>query len=109
MKIEAVPFTNIAWAEQSPVECCGEAGTATAMMVERGDLRVRVVEFSPGYRADHWCAKGHVVFVIEGTLMSDLEDGRSFTTTAGSCFVVGDNDGRHRARTDIGAKVFIVD
>jgi quercetin dioxygenase-like cupin family protein len=109
LKIDGIPFANIVWAEQPRSEIPGEAGITISRTVQQGDLRVRVVEFSPGYLADHWCPKGHVVFVLEGTLTSDLDDGRSFTTSAGSCFVVGDNDGRHRARTDTGAKVFIVD
>ncbi len=109
MKIEAVPFANIVWSEQPQSESRGETGTTISRAVQSGELRVRLVEFSPGYCADHWCPKGHVVFVLEGSLTSDLEDGRTFTTSAGNCFVVGDNDGRHRARTDLGAKVLIVD
>jgi quercetin dioxygenase-like cupin family protein len=87
----------------------GEAGTALSRTVQTGSLRVRIVEFSPGYRADHWCAKGHVVFVIEGTLTTVLEDGRVFQTASGNSFHVGDDDGRHRAQTEMGAKVFIFD
>ncbi len=109
MKLEGIPFTNIVWADQPSAEASGETGNVTSKIVQLGHLRVRIVEFSPGYRADHWCPKGHVVFVLDGRLTSDLEDGRSFTTSAGGCFVVGDNDGRHCARTDIGAKVLIVD
>ncbi len=109
MKLDGIPFTNVIWADQPSAETNGEAGSARSKTIQMGDLRVRMVEFSPGYKADHWCPKGHVVFVIDGTLTSDLEDGRSFATSAGGCFVVGDNDGRHCARTDTGAKVFIVD
>lgn len=109
MKIDHVPFTNVEWSEQPQTQSSGEAGTALSRTMQTGNLCLRVVEFSPGYRADHWCAKGHVVFVLEGALTTVLEDGRVFQTTAGNSFHVGDGDGRHRAHTAIGAKVFIVD
>ena len=70
---------------------------------------MRMIEFSADYSADHWCAKGHVVFVLEGSLTSVLEDGQSFSTSVGNSFQVGDGAGRHRVYTHSGAKVFIVD
>ena len=109
MKIEHVPFTNILWGEQQTVEVQGETGRARSQTVKTGDLSVRIVVFSPGYRADHWCAKGHIVFVLEGEITTDLDDGRSFHTTAGNSFHVGDTEGHHRVYTETGAKVFIVD
>ncbi len=109
MKLEGIPFTDIVWANAPESVTGGETGSATSKAVQMGDVRLRIVKFSPGYRADHWCPKGHVVFVLEGSLTSDLEDGRSFTTTAGGCFIVGDNDGRHCAHSKTGARVFIVD
>lgn len=109
MKIDHVPFTNVIWTEQPQVKSSGESGTSLSKTMHTGNICVRVVEFSPGYRADHWCAKGHVVFVLEGALTTVLEDGRVFQTTAGNSFQVGDDEGRHRAHTDNGAKVFIVD
>jgi len=109
MKIDSIPFTNICWAEQNLVESAGKTGSTRSKTVQAGDVTLRMVEFSPGYVADHWCAKGHVVLVLQGSLTIELEDGRSFQTTAGSSFHVGDDDGRHRVSTEIGAKVFIVD
>ena len=109
MKIAAFPFTNVLWSEQPVTESYGETGMAQSRLVQTGDVSARMVEFSAGYSADHWCAKGHVVLVLEGLLTTVLEDGRSFTTTAGNSFQVGDDDGRHRAHTEAGAKVFIVD
>ncbi|MHB2008577.1 MAG: DHCW motif cupin fold protein [Acidobacteriaceae bacterium] len=109
MNINNVPFTNVVWAEQPQIESSGEAGTTISKTMQTGNICVRLVEFSPGYRADHWCAKGHVVLVLEGVLTTVLEDGRVFQTTAGNSFQVGDDDGRHRAHTDTGAKVFITD
>ena len=109
MKIVGFPFTNVVWDEQTPVISMGESGTATSRSARAGDVCLRMVEFSPGYRADHWCAKGHAVLVLEGSLTTIIDDGSSFLTTAGQSFLVGDDSGRHLAHTEIGAKVFIVD
>ena len=68
-----------------------------------------MVEYTPGYRADHWCSKGHVVPVLEGELVTELADGRKFVSTAGSSFVVADDVDTHRAYTEKGTKLFIVD
>ena len=72
-------------------------------------IRVRMVEYTPGYLADHWCQKGHVLFCIEGELETMLEDGRKFIITAGMSYQVGDNAEPHQSRTTKGAKLFIVD
>ena len=72
-------------------------------------MRVRLVDYSAGYLADHWCEKGHVVHVLEGELTTELRDGRSFTLSAGETYVVADGDGAHRSKTSTGARLFIVD
>ncbi len=73
-------------------------------------IRVRMVEYSPGYLADHWCQKGHVLFCMEGELETMLEDGRKFILNAGMrSYQVGDNAESHQSRTITGAKLFIVD
>ncbi|WP_415378026.1 MULTISPECIES: DHCW motif cupin fold protein [Enterobacterales] len=72
-------------------------------------IRVRMVEYTPGYLADHWCSKGHVLFCIEGELETLLADGRTFTLSAGMSYQVGDNAEPHQSRTATGAKLFIVD
>ena len=75
-----------------------------------GDLRVRLVDYTPGYLADHWCDRGHVLYVLEGTLDTELCDGRTFTLTAGMSYQVSDfGDAAHRSSTQTGAKLFIVD
>ncbi|MHB1935612.1 MAG: DHCW motif cupin fold protein [Acidobacteriaceae bacterium] len=109
MEINRVPFTNTVWVDQPVTESKGETGISFSRTVQNGNISVRMVEFSPGYRADHWCARGHIVLVLEGTLITELEDGRTFLTTVGNSFQVGDQDGRHRVCTQLGAKVFIVD
>ena len=73
------------------------------------DIRVRMVEYSPGYKADHWCSKGHIVLCLEGEMDSELDDGRVMKLTKGMCYFVGDNDEAHRSSTPGGCKLFIVD
>jgi len=74
-----------------------------------GNIRVRMVEYSPGYLADHWCSKGHILLLLEGQLETELEDGRTFTLTPGMSYQVADQAEAHRSSTSSGAKLFIVD
>ena len=109
MRIENLPFATTDWARQTVSEIKGESGVARQRTVEAGNLRLRMVEFSPGYRADHWCPRGHVVLVLEGALTTELKDGRRFESPAGTSFQVAEGDGFHLVSTAKGAKVFIVD
>jgi quercetin dioxygenase-like cupin family protein len=74
-----------------------------------GNIRVRMVEYSPGYEADHWCAKGHILLCLEGELHTELGDGRWFTLRPGMSYQVADGAEPHRSSTRTGAKLFIVD
>jgi hypothetical protein len=109
MKLEQIPFQVVDWAGLEPTIHSGETGSATWRTQTAGDVRSRIVEYSAGYVADHWCERGHVVFVIEGELLTELRDGRIFTARAGQGYVVATGDGAHRSRTTTGAKLFIVD
>ena len=109
MKIQDVPFGVTRWEDVEPTEHQGEEGVALWRTVEGGNLRVRVVEYSPGYRADHWCARGHVLYVLSGTLVTELKDGRVFTLTPGMSYQVAENSDPHRSHTAKGAKLLIVD
>jgi len=77
--------------------------------LQLGNLRVRTVEYSAGYKADHWCQKGHLLFVIEGELITELADGRLFRMTPGMSYEVSDELSSHCSVTEHGAKLFIVD
>ena len=93
-----------------PVVYPGETGEAIWRTLDIGDIRVRVVEYSAGYLADHWCDRGHILYVLEGELTSELKDGRSVVMTPGMSYQVSDfGDSPHRSKTEIGAKLFIVD
>lgn len=110
MKIPALPFTVTNWADVPATKHPGETGEALWRSFTIGDLRVRLVEYSPGYLADHWCDRGHVLYVLEGELHSELKDGRRFVLTAGMSYQVSDfGDAAHRSYTPTGARLFIVD
>jgi hypothetical protein len=109
MKLANIPFQAIDWSRIAPTSHNGESGVATWQTVEVGNVRARIVEYSPGYLADHWCERGHVVYVLSGELVNELRDGRSNVLTAGQGYVVADGDGAHRSRSAHGARLFIVD
>jgi quercetin dioxygenase-like cupin family protein len=109
MRIENVPFATTDWSQVAATEHPGETGVARWRTVEVGNIRVRMVEYSAGYLADHWCSRGHVLLVLEGELVTELEDGRSFVMTAGVSYQVADGAAPHRSRTSTGARLFIVD
>jgi hypothetical protein len=109
MRMSDIPFGTTDWADVPPTEHKGETGTAVWRTREFGGIRVRMVEYSPGYLADHWCQKGHILLVLEGRLDTELADGRRFTMTGGQSYQVADGAEPHRSRTDIGARLFIVD
>jgi hypothetical protein len=110
MKIPSLPFTVTDWAALPATEHPGETGKAIWRTLDIGDLRVRMVEYSPGYLANHWCDRGHVLYVVEGELDTELRDGRRFKLTAGMSYQVSDfGDAAHRSSTCTGAKLFIVD
>lgn len=110
MKIPALPFTVIDWSDVLETRHPGETGHASWRTFTVGDLRVRMVEYSPGYLADHWCDRGHVLYVLEGELETELRDGRRFTLKPGMSYQVSNfGDAAQRSSTRIGAKLFIVD
>lgn len=110
MQLPPMPFTVTDWSKVEPTVHPGETGQAIWRTFEAGDLRVRMVEYSPGYLADHWCERGHVLLVLEGELVSELKDGRKTTMRAGMSYQVSDfGDAPHRSSTETGAKIFVVD
>ncbi|MGF6227382.1 putative cupin superfamily protein [Inquilinus ginsengisoli] len=110
MEIPPLPFTVTDWSRMSPSEHPGQTGKAFWRTLDIGNLRVRMVEYTPGYLADHWCDRGHVLYVLEGELDTELKDGRRFTLTAGMSYQVSDfGDAAHRSSTRTGARLFIVD
>jgi quercetin dioxygenase-like cupin family protein len=109
MQMSGIPFGTTDWSKIESTEHKGETGLALWRTRHFGDLRVRMVEYTPGYLADHWCAKGHIILCIEGELTTELKDGRKFTLKPGMSYQVADNEEPHRSFTEVGAKLFIVD
>lgn len=109
MKISDIPFGTTDWSQVAPTEHRGETGTAYWRTCNFGEIRVRLVEYSPGYLADHWCVKGHILLCLEGELVTELDDGRTFTLMPGMSYQVADRAEAHRSSTARGAKLFIVD
>jgi len=110
MHITDVPFSLSIWKKIEPVEYPGETGTSFWRTFAAGNIRVRLVEYSPGFRSDHWCERGHVLLVLEGEFVLELKDGRVYIMLPGTSFQVSDDDSNpHLAYTQKGAKVFIVD
>ena len=109
MQIGNIPFGTTDWSAIEPTTHTGDTGVATWRTRQFGDIRVRMVEYSPGYLADHWCQKGHILFCVDGELETDLADGRRFTLTSGMSYQVADGAEPHRSHTATGARLFIVD
>lgn len=109
MKIADIPFGVTDWSMIERTEHPGGTGIAYWRTQHFGEIRVRMVEYSPGYLADHWCGKGHVLLCLEGELRTELADGRVFTLTTGMSYQVADGAEPHRSSTEHGAKLFIVD
>jgi hypothetical protein len=109
MHMPAFPFDVTEWAAIEPTEHAGENGSARWRTRTCGGIRIRWVEYSPGYRADHWCSKGHVLLCLAGELETELADGRRFTLRPGMSYQVGDAAAPHRSSTAGGATLFIVD
>ena len=109
MLIEALPFVTTDWSTVERQEHRGERGTAWWRTRQFGPIRVRMVEYSPGYLADHWCSKGHILLCLAGELDTELADGRRYTLRPGMSYQVADGAEPHRSSTAVGATLFIVD
>lgn len=110
MEIVGLPFSISDWNAVEAIEYKGETGTSFWKIFQAGNIRIRLVEYTPGFRSDHWCPRGHVVLVLEGEFGIALKDGRCFLLPEGTSFQVGNDEANpHLAYTEKGAKVFIVD
>lgn len=107
--MSSIPFGTTDWSQVESTTHKGESGVAYWRTKQFGDIRVRMVEYTPGYVSDHWCSKGHILFCIAGELHTELEDGRRFTLVPGVSYQVADNAEAHRSSAPKGATLFIVD
>jgi hypothetical protein len=102
-------FETIDWESVEKVSYAGETGTAFWQTKNFENLRIRTVEYTAGYLADHWCQKGHIVQCLEGEFESELENGALFKLTKGMTYVVSDNLSSHRSISKNGVKLLIID
>ena len=109
MNMQDIPFGTTDWQDVEKTVHPGESGVAYWRTRSFGGIRVRMVEYSPEYLADHWCEKGHILLCLEGELETELQDGRRFVLKPGMSYQVADNAESHRSRTNTGARLFIVD
>lgn len=109
MKIISFPFTLIDWSTVESEKHSGIRGFAEWKIKQLGDIRIRMVEYSPNYLADHWCDKGHIIFCVDGQMTTELKDGRRILLEKGMTYIVGDDSESHRTFTENGVKLFIVD
>ena len=104
-----IPFQVVDWTRIPKTEHIGEKGLAFWQTLQLPGLRIRIVEYSPGYIADHWCRKGHIVHCLEGDFVSELQDGKKFSLKQGMSYVVSDELSSHRSSTKKGVKLLIID
>ncbi len=104
-----IPFQVIDWTKVPSVEYKGETGAAFWQTIQFPGLSVRIVEYSKGYLADHWCRKGHIVHCLEGEFTSELQNGEKYVFKKGMTYVVSDELSSHRSVSQNGVKVMIID
>jgi hypothetical protein len=109
MRIRDLPFGTVDWNAVAVTTHPGESGVARWRTRTFGDVRLRMVDYAPGYVADHWCSKGHFLLCLAGELTTELADGRRFTLTPGVSYQVADGAEAHRSSTRLGATLFVVD
>ena len=109
MNKKNIPFQIIDWTNIPKTEHKGETGIAYWQTIQFDGLRIRLVEYSKDYVADHWCKKGHIVNCLEGEFVSELQNGEKFTIKQGMAYVVTDDLSSHRSITKNGVKLLIID
>lgn len=109
MQLSNIPFQVTDWSAIPAEEHPGDVGVARWHVKRHGDIRVRMIEYSPGYVADHWCEKGHILFCVAGELHTRLQDGRVVVLRPGMSYEVADGDAAHRSEAPTGATLFVVD
>jgi hypothetical protein len=109
MNYKNIPFQTIDWTKIPREEFKGETGMAYWQTIQYRGLRIRIVEYTRGYLADHWCAKGHIVHCLEGEFTAELRDNGHFELSKGMTYIVSDELSSHRSKTATGVKLLIID
>lgn len=105
-----IPFQTINWESVPRTEHLGTTGIAYWQTMQFDGLRVRYVEYSENYKADHWCEKGHIVYCLKGEVINELKDGTQSTLKEGMSYIVSDDLSSHRSITkEEGVHLLIID
>jgi quercetin dioxygenase-like cupin family protein len=104
-----IPFNTTDWGKIPAIEHKGLTGVALWKTIQFEGLRIRVVEYSKNYKADHWCEKGHIIYCLEGEMDTELSDGRIIKLSKGMSYQVSDGLSSHCTSSKNGVKLFIVD
>ena len=107
--LKNIPFTLTNWDHVPSEQHKGETGVAYWKTLQFDGLRIRLVEYSKNYLADHWCQKGHVIYCVEGEMDTELGDGTIVKLNRGMSYQVSDELSSHRTSSKDGVKLFIVD
>jgi hypothetical protein len=109
MNCSNIPFQAIDWTNVPKTEHKGETGIAYWQTLQFDGIRIRIVEYTKGYIADHWCKKGHIVHCLEGDFISEMEEGGRIELSKGMSYIVSDELSSHRSTTKNGVKLLIID
>lgn len=104
-----IPFQTIDWSNFSRTEHQDQTGVAYWQTIQFKGLRIRMVEYSKGYFADHWYEKGHIVHCLQRKVVNELKDGSKAILTSGMSYVISDDLSTHRSITDEGVILLIID
>ncbi len=104
-----ITFQITDWDKIKASEHAGETGMAFWKSLQFDGLRIRMVEYSKNYKADHWCQKGHIIYCIEGEMDTELADGSIFKLSKGMTYQVSDDLSSHKTSSINGVKLFIMD
>jgi hypothetical protein len=108
-KSAPIPFQTINWNSIAKSTHPGQTGSTVWQTLQWPGLRLRIVEYSAGYLADHWCTRGHIVHCLSGECISELHTGDSFTLSTGMTYIVSDEQSTYRSHTATGVKLLIID
>lgn len=109
MNNKNIPFQTIDWSNIPKTEHKGESGVAYWQTLQFDGLRVRIVQYSENYVANHWCEKGHIVYCLEGEVINEQKNGESSILKVGMSYIVSDELSSHRSVTKDGVKLLIID
>ena len=109
MKNSNIPFQTIDWKNIKKTEHIGETGVAYWQTIQFEGLRIRYVEYSKNYKADHWCEKGHIVYCLKGEVINELKNGKKSILSKGMSYIVSDDLSSHRSVTKNGVHLLIID